>query len=518
MKHSFRRLGGAVVAVSSLILAMLTGPVAAAPSPVAAAPTPVAAAARPGTPGDSSGFTDGSVFASQLSWEQTGLDSAWVSFRGTLRCSEVELPGWPDCEAEVGMPFVDYGTHLEFGDGTWDQPQMKVTRVSLADDVIDAETEISHHYSGKGPGPFLLSFVCGHCLPGPPLHINNPDAYVHTETLLDLRDTSASPVALMVPIVDCPMNAVCRFTVPAVDRGRQPLRWRFSTLAESGFVQPRGAKIDAATGVYTWDTTGATVNPTGDSFYSTHVTVESVSRGKVVSRSALFFFIRLNADTTNHPPVFAAPTPADGTVIHGTVGMPLSIDFAASDQDSSDTLTVDARGWTQWSIPGLSFSGTSGNPASGALSGTPTEPGDYLLNATVTDQSGRGATARGYVVHIAGDRRSNVVGSGYVGPPGTTFAMNVGRSFLGGFEGSARIRTGAGIYFRSTRIVSIRFAGDTATIVAKGTWGGATGATATIKVVDGSRDAFGVVVKKGTVTVLNVPIRPLTRGTITIGW
>ncbi len=506
MKHSFRRLGGAVVAVSCLILAMLTGPVAAAPTTVAAP----SAGAR-----EMSRFTDGYVLANQLSWDLTGTDMAAIVMRGTFRCSEASLDFWPDCYAEVGMPYWDMNS-IEFGDGTYVNPFMSVTRVDRANDVIDSDTDIRHTYARTGP--FIAVYWAGRGRPGAPLHINNPRGDLRIETLVDLPKTSASPVALVPPIVDCPMNAVCTFSVPAVDRDRQPLRWRFSTRAESGLVQPQGAMIDAATGLYRWDTTGATVNPTGDSFYSTQVTVENVVRGRVVSRSAVDFFIRLNA-TTNHPPVFAAPTPADGTVIHGTVGTPLSIEFAASDPDGSDTLTLDARGWTPWSIPGLSFSGTAGNPASGTLSGTPTAPGDYLLNATVVDQSGLGATARGYVVHIDGDPGDWIMGSGYVGPPGTTFAMSVYRNdFLGGLEGAARIRSLAGVYFRSTRIVSIRFSGDTATIVAKGTWGGAPGATATIKVLDRGRDAFGVVVKKGAVTVLNLPIRPLTRGTITIGW
>ncbi len=580
MKRTVRRLGSAVVAVISMILAMLTVSVATAPS---------------------AGATH--YRANQLSWHLgASPNEAEFHMTGSWRCTYF----FASCSVSVGGTFQE--PVVDYGDGNSDTPVLTVTRVDTVNDVIDAEAHFTHAYAGTGPFVAASQSCCR--LSGP-LHINNPDGDVRFETLVDFAKTTASPVALVAPIVDCPMNAVCNFTVPATDADGQPLRWRFSTFAEGLLNQPVGATINPANGLYSWDTTGATVNATGDSFYSTQVMVENVVSADVVSRTAVDFFIRLNADITNHAPVFVAPTPADGSVINGTVGTPLSIDLAATDPDTSDTVTIGVSG----SVPGMSFSGTPGNPASGTFGGTPTTPGDYLLSATAVDQSGLGATARGYTVHIApipvnpppvvdagpdqsvvtatlvtldgtatdtepittmwtatagagitggdtctfGDATAidttvtctgigtwkltltatdsanppvaddmmltltkpaatsiHVVGSGYVRPPCTTYTVDVTKGARGGLTGMARVRNRAGLYFRSTRIMSMTVSGNTATIVARGTWGGAAGATATITIVDGTPDAFGAVVKKGTVTVLNAPVGSLLRGSNTI--
>ena len=98
--------------------------------------------------------------------------------------------------------------------------------------------------------------------------------------------TSASPIGLVPPIVDCPVEAVCAFSVPASDPDNQPMRWRLATGVEAGgfvggFTQPAGAAIDAATGVYTWDTHGALLASSGSTFYSTQVMIENVVGGNV---------------------------------------------------------------------------------------------------------------------------------------------------------------------------------------------------------------------------------------------
>lgn len=542
--------------------------------------------------------------ANQLTWHAgSGTNEAEFHLNGSWRCTFFFDP----CTASVGDTFqvID----VAMGDGTFENPVMTVTSVDVANDVVTAEAHFTHTYPGTGPYTASVSDCCR--LSGPQ-HINNPDGSIRYETVVNFAATTASPQALVAPIVDCPINALCTFTVPAVDPDGQGLNWRMSTFAEGLLSQPSGATIGAATGLYSWDTTGATLNTSGngETFYSTQVMVENVVGGNVVSQTAVDFFIRLSNNTTNQPPVFVTPTPADGAVITGTVGVPLTIDLAATDPDAGDTVTIGLLG----SVPGLTFSGTPGNPATGTYTGAPTTPGDYPLTATAADQLGLGATPRGYTVRIAAAPTNpppvvdagvplsgqtgtpfaidasatdtepittawtatpgagitgtdtctfadptaidttvtctgvgtwtltltatdsanppvsdsttlvlkappattiSVKGQGYVRPPCTTYTVNVTKSGSK-VSGMVRVRNRTGIYFRSTKIVSVTITGNTAKIVARGKWNNQVGYTATVTLVDGTPDKFGVKVKKGATTVLNAPLGSLIRGNNTI--
>ncbi|MEO5853001.1 MAG: post-COAP-1 domain-containing protein, partial [Nocardioides sp.] len=229
-------------------------------------------------------------------------------------------------------------------------------------------------------------------------HQNNGDGNVRYETLVDLAATSASPVGLVPPIVDCPINAVCTFSVPATDPDGQPMAWRLSTAVEAGgsFVQPTGASVNANNGLYTWDTTGAVLAATGSTFYSTQVMIENVVGGNVISRTAVDFFIRLGSNSSNSQPVFTTPTPANGDVVNGTVGSPLSFGVAASDADAADTVTLSVLG----SPAGATFTPSAGNPATGSFAWTPTAVGDYTVTLLASDNQGLGAVPRTVTLHI----------------------------------------------------------------------------------------------------------------------
>ena len=89
-----------------------------------------------------------------------------------------------------------------------------------------------------------------------------------------------------------------------------------------------------------------------------------------MSKTPVDFFIRLGSGSTNQQPVFVAPTPADGSVITGSVGAPLSFGVAATDPDTGDTVTLGMLGQPA----GSSFSPTLVTPPRGRSAGRQWRP------------------------------------------------------------------------------------------------------------------------------------------------
>ena len=211
---------------------------------------------------------------------------------------------------------------LLFGDGT-QAPNQNFTCifVDIPNNWVLLQKVETHTYNGSGP--FTASFSnC--CRLSPPSHINNGDQNFRAETIINFAFTTANPISSLPAIVDCPREGVCSFQVPATDPDNQMMQYRLATSAEAGdggFVQPgppfapNAATIDHTTGLYHWDTHGAQLNPSGDTFYSTQVMIENVDfTGRVLTKTPLDFFIRL-IPVTNHPPVFIyPPTPPDNTL------------------------------------------------------------------------------------------------------------------------------------------------------------------------------------------------------------
>jgi Putative Ig domain len=435
--------------------------------------------------------------ANQLNWHQDTGNTVEFHVTGSWRCTFFFAS---PCSASIGDTFS--AGSMAFGDGTSVFPTFTVTSVDVTNDVISGEAHVDHTYPGPGPWTAAVQDCCR--LSSFNGHMNNGDGSIRYETLVDLGQTSASPVSLVSPIVDCPINALCSFTVPAADPDGQGLRWRFSTSDEAAgtgaaFNQPAGATINATTGLYQWDTTGAPLAPAGSTFYSTQIMVENLVGGVVVSKTAVDFFIRLGSNSTNAQPVFVAPTPADGSVIDGTVGSLMTFDVAATDPDTGDVVTLAMLGQPA----GSSFSPTSGNPATGTFSWTPTAAGDYLITLTAADQLGLGAVPRGIILRIAlptattsvsGDGRFNS-GAGRV-----DFELSDDTVLLVQSRGAKK-------FTFNGDVDSIVGAGNSATMTGTGTYNGVAGYTFSISVVDNGtpgslvdtidvviRDAAGVVV------------------------
>lgn len=429
--------------------------------------------------------------ANQLNWHQTTGNTVEFHFTGSWRCTFFFVP----CSPSVGDTFSVGG--LEPGDGSFLDLQITVTAVDLANDVVSGESHVTHTYSG--PGPWTASHVSCCRLSSSDGHMNNGDGSVRFETVVDLGQTSESPVSLIAPIVDCPIDALCSFTVPAVDPDGQGLNWRFATDLEAsgapgGFAQPPGATINATTGLYQWNTTGAPLAPSGDTFYSTQIVVENVAGGVVVTKTPVDFFIRLGTGSSNAQPVFVAPTPADGSVIDGTVGSEMTFSVAATDPDAGDTVTLGMLGQPA----GSSYATTPGNPATGAFSWTPAAPGDYLITLTAADQAGLGAVPRGIILRIASappPTGSSVSGDGKFGTgSGLTY-------FELSNESVSLVKPRGEKFTFDGDVDSIVGSGNGATMTGTGTYNGVAGHTFSISVVDmgspGARagDSIDVVIR-----------------------
>ncbi len=366
--------------------------------------------------------------STQLTWDKTGPTTAVFTATASWRCNFFAL----DCDSTpspAGTTF--FADPITFGDGTFSNGQWTVVSIDSANNVVNARTTATKTYATPGP---WLAFVESCCRLSPPLHRNNPDVGVRVETRVDFLNATGSPESAISPIVDCAKEAVCQFFVPATDPDGRQLVWRFSSSSEATapgtgtFVQPgpvrapNAATVDPATGLYRWDTTGANLNLTGDSYYSTQVTIESRNAtGGVVSKVAVDFFIRLLDTTNNQPPVFDGPTPADGTTYNVAAGSLVSFAIQATDPNLADTVSLTVLG-----IPaGATFTAVASNPATGNFSWTPTAGGSTILTLTAADQNGAQATQRSVTINVISNQPpTSGAGGPYTGIEGSPIAIS----------------------------------------------------------------------------------------------
>jgi hypothetical protein len=167
------------------------------------------------------------------------------------------------------------------------------------------DTTIQYTYPSAGPWTARIASCCRISASDPPnAHINNPDRNYRIETTVNLNFAgNRPPVSTLPPIVTCPQNGLCSFQVPATDADGDTLTYRFSTATEAAgsgnpFTQPgppnaTNAASISSSGLYTWNTTGATLGASGlNTLYSTQITIEDRTPGNVVkSKVAVDFFI-----------------------------------------------------------------------------------------------------------------------------------------------------------------------------------------------------------------------------------
>ena len=368
--------------------------------------------------------------ATQLTWHHHAgapANQVEIHAEASWRCGLYFPAGCP----AVGTQF--FADPIAFGDGFFSNGQWTVLSTDPANEIMTIEQHATHNYSG--PGPWTVAFD-GCCRLSGPNHINNPDGTQRAVTIVNTAATSASPESSISPIVDCGLNSVCQFFVPGSDEDGQALRWRLATSAEAGpgginpppFVQPgpphaaNAATVDPVTGLYRWDTTGAALSTDGATFYSTQVIIENLnSAGAVITRTGVDFFIRLSSNTTNAPPVFVSPTPADGTTYDVAVGDSVNFNVAATDPDAADTVTPGIIG----KPAAASFTTAPGNPATAAFSWTPTTAGTTLMTLTAQDQNGLGATQRSVTIRVVDNEPPEADAAGpYAGDEGDAIAIS----------------------------------------------------------------------------------------------
>lgn len=264
------------------------------------------------------------------------------------------------------------------------------------DSLPSVDTSISHTYASAGPVTAAIDSCCRFN------HVNNSNDGYRVEALVDVGSGNRSPVSNVSPIVNCVKDAVCEFTVPASDPDDDALSFRFSTPTEAGdssFTQPgpphapSAATIDAVTGVYSWDTTGAIVASSGPTFYSTQVTIEERdAAGTLTGKVAVDFLIQL-VDRVGAPPVFdSPPTPICGTTLTVNTGDTLAFTVQASDPDAGDLVTLTASGLPSGAAMSPPLP-ASGNPVASDFSWTPTaaQLGDYVVTFQAEDQAAQQA-------------------------------------------------------------------------------------------------------------------------------
>lgn len=351
-----------------------------------------------------------------LFWQQTGPNTVDVTFQNAWRrdgygCIDPATLNSTLCSSADGYPgvgdvFNEFigATSFSWGDGTSTGTLLYVVTsididnnwlfaVALDTDSLPlVDTTLSHTYASPGDYSVVVSSCCRiHRFGGVNEHMNNPSGDYRFETIVNVGSENNSPVSVMPPIVSCPVNGLCEFTVPASDPETDELSFRLSSSSEAGavFRQPVGAAIDAVTGVYSWDTTGVDLasNPNNNTLYSTQVMIEDGN-----TKVPLDFFIQLVDVNDPTPPQLFPPAgspPICETTQVVRTDEALSFEIITSDPDLNDVVSLNVVGLPRGAImqPQLPV---VGNPISSIFNWSPSETdlGNHVLNFTASSSAG----------------------------------------------------------------------------------------------------------------------------------
>jgi PKD repeat protein len=340
-------------------------------------------------PGDGTHLRGGN-----MTWRAVGTNLAEITYTITFRTSFFYSTP-PAVGTRAGFATV------VLGDGWQINPWFTITFVDVAEDWFEARAVFQRQYAG--PGPYTLSNeICCRLSPAPwnqstssgayPWDLrNNADQVYRVRAVVNFASGGA-PTTGLPPVITCPKSGDCQFNVPAAASAGQTVRWRMATTSEMNGSNPPGASINPTTGLYTWDTRGVSTptytQPGWKTVYSTQVALESLDgSGSMVGKSVVDFLIHLVDVEVNAPPMFIAPSPADGSSLTVTTGQTLNFVIRASDPNTADLVSLSALGLP----PGATFvTPTAANPVSSNFSWTPQpdDVGSYVINFRAVDSRG----------------------------------------------------------------------------------------------------------------------------------
>lgn len=272
------------------------------------------------------------------------------------------------------------------GDGTSRDIEITVTSKSPAEGWFYGEGSFTKTYSD--PNGTYTAYFESCCRIGDLQNNANQDYRV--ETVVNLGTGNTSPVSTLPPIINLSEgSASATFSIPGSDPDGDALSFSLTPSAQmgNGSSNPSGFSVDASTGVATFNTVGTTI---GD-FYNASVTISDNNGARI----AVDFLIKIA--TSSNPPVFVAPTPANGTTFTIDVGQALNFDVKAEDPDVDDVVTLQVVGIppTASMTPALPVTGAAGEAVESSFSWTPAAAsvGTHVVNFTAEDNNGAQSTS-----------------------------------------------------------------------------------------------------------------------------
>ena len=343
-----------------------------------------------------------------ISWEprpdisETTVDfRVTVAFRrtyfGNLQIGSIFRPGW-----------------VNFGDGQRVRPDFEVIAMNAQENwVIGRALQ-----PGMEPGYLRHTYSTPVRSNGDPWEINmsvccrisslrnSANSNFRIFATVDLLEQNHSPVSSLPPIVTC-ARGECQFSVPALDKDGDQLRWSLTPLNRSGIRRnPEGLILDGETGFIDWREGSANA---ALGLYALSVMIEDLDEhGEPRSEVVVDFIINLRDFVDNQPPAFdRPPTPEIGETIDAIVGQELVIDIQASDPDLDDEVFINNLGLP----PAASFEVIEqGNPALARFSWQPEMQhiGEHLVTFTATDQKAASALPVPVVIRVSQPSISDV--------------------------------------------------------------------------------------------------------------
>jgi len=362
-----------------------------------------------------------------FSWRKTGALSAEFKYVVAFRRSAFGAPNVGNILSLVAVNSPGFV-------GGSVSPPFTVTFVDAANDWFEARATFSKSFTSVGPHAITSTGCCRIGIASTPgwAHINNPDIGVQYWGTVNLN-YDGSAATTLPPMVTCAINSTCTFFVTATVPAGLNVRWRMATAGEMGDGSstqpgppdaPNGASVDPNTGLYTWNTTAATLYPADPArkvVYSTQVVMEGLdaTSGAVVTRSMVDFLILLANVAANAPPAFQPPTPLDGSTYVASPGVPLNLNLSATDADAGDVVTISALGMPA----GATLSGAPGNPANSAFSFTASagQAGQsFAVSFSPTDNHGLSGAQRSIIINVPSNQPPTAVITGpTVAPEGS---------------------------------------------------------------------------------------------------